>query len=301
MRNLNAKFFYFILSTVFGLFSEPAPCELKMYTMAYVQAELDKLQTKSKFTKILQLEKPAPPADPGPTEVEEEVSAERSTRSSVPAPPPPTPLQKSEKWVSNLPDIKMPPKYAGQEKYKGGADIYSLANASQLSRVGHYLWLNGKLELSPTPKDGACMYHAVAWGMDFPQEYTYQMLKRQVIVWMAQNADYCLEELGDTIEGNYGGTKEDSNEPGPFSYLSFLRYHLQDFAWGDEVIIAALGRMWQLTVTIFMADSMIERRMRHNRSMEKVDLCLVYCGRNHYCGAGKILAYIFLCRASVWL
>ena len=272
-----------------------------MYTLSYVQAELDKLQTQSKFTKILQLEKPAPSADPEPKEGEEEVSAEKSTRSSVPAPPPPTPLQRSENWVSNLPDIKMPPKYAGQEKYKGGADIYSLTNASQLSRVGHYLFLNGKLELSPIPKDGACMYHAIAWGIDFPQEYTYQMLKRQVIFWMAQNADYCFEELGDTIEGNYGGTKEDSNEPGPFSYLSFLRYHLQDFAWGDEVILAALGRMWQLTVTIFMADSMIERRMRHNRSLGKVDLCLVYCGRNHYCGAGKILDYIFLCRTRVRL
>ena len=215
-------------------FSEPADCALKMYTLSYVQAELDKLQTQSKFTKILQVEKPTPAADPEPTEGEEEVSAGRSTRSSVPipVPPPPTPLQKSEKWVSNLPDIKMPPKYAGQEKYKGGADRYSLANASQLSRVGHYLWLNGELELSPTPKDGACMYHAIAWGIDFPQEYTFQMLKRQVIFWMAENADYCLDELGITIAGNYGGTKEESNEPGPFSYLSFLRYHLQDSAWG---------------------------------------------------------------------
>ena len=111
-------------------------------------------------------------------------------------------------------------------------------------------------------------------------------------MWTAEKADYCLEELGDTVQGNYGGTKETPDEPGPFSYLGYLRHHLQDSSWGDEIIIAALGRMWQLTVTIFMADSMIERRMRHNRNLADVDLCVVYCGRSHYCAAGRILVFI---------
>ena len=274
-----------------------------MYTAAYVQAELDKLQTQSKFTKVLMLEKPKKkkPAQEEEEEGAESAGSSRSTRSSVPEPPPPTPLQRSENWVSNNPDIKMPPLYARQEKYKGGAGMYSLTNASELSRVGEYLFLNGQLEISPTPKDGACLYHAVRWGVDLPQEFVFQFLKRQIIMWMAENADYCLQELGETIQGVYGGSKDRENEPGPFSFLGFLKHHMDDSAWGDEIIVAALSRMWQITVTILMADSLIERRLRHNRPLSKVDLCLVFCGRNHFCGAGKIFHFYFLCRAVVRL
>ena len=242
-----------------------------MYTAAYVQAELDKLQTQSKFTKVLMLEKAKKKSV---QEEDEGAEPAGSTRSSVPEPPPPTPLQRSENWVSNHPDIKMPPLYARQEKYKGGSGMYSLANASELSRVGEYLHLNGRLEISPTPKDGACLYHAVRWGVDLPQEYVFQFLKRQIIMWMAENADYCLQELGETIEGVYGGTKERENEPGPFSFLGFLKHHMDDSAWEDEIIVAALSRMWQITVTILMADSLIERRLRHNRNLDKVDSVL---------------------------
>ena len=270
-----------------------------MYTASYVHAELDKLQTQSKFTKVLMLEKTKKKPVQEEDEGAESAGSTRSTRSSVPEPPPPTPVQKSENWVSNHPDIKMPPLYARQEKYKGGSGMYSLSNASELSRVGEYLHLNGKLEISPTPKDGACLYHAIRWGVDLPQEYVFQFLKRQIIMWMAENADYCLQELGETIQGVYGGTKQKEDEPGPFSFLGFLKHHMNDSAWGDEIIVAALSRMWQVTITILMADSLIERRLRHNRNLDKVDLCLVFCGRNHYCGAGKILHFYFLYRTVV--
>ena len=138
MANLNAKFFsifLLVLNPVF-VFPEPGPCVLKMYTAAYVQAELDKLQTQSKFTKVLMLEKPKKkkPAQEEEEEGAESAGSSRSTRSSVPEPPPPTPLQRSENWISNNPDIKMPPLYARQEKYKG--ELACTPSLMLLSSVG---------------------------------------------------------------------------------------------------------------------------------------------------------------------
>ena len=300
-------------------FSEAANLCLSAYTQAFVVAELDKLTPQKKFTEVLKLgflppkEKKDEPmvTEGGEMKVTErpkgdEPVAGTSTAASEgdPVPPPATPMQKTHSWVKSK---KLPPMYEAQELYKGGSSHYSLQNAAQLIRICEYLHMNGKLEICKTPLDGACLYHAMRWGADFPQEYVFQLLKRQIVVWMAQNADYCLKFYGDTIKGIYGGKRlpqeeydqkkkegtltakqiQDQNEPGPFSFLASLKYHLNDNTWGDEIIVDVCGKMWQIAITIVYAETLVEQRFRHDRDLGDADLVLIFCGGNHYCGAGN--------------
>ena len=200
-------------------------------------AELDKLLTQKKFTEVLKLgllspkkkttdegkkqdepmvteegemkvtDKPKEGASAGgddPAPGTSTAADDHEDEGEVEIPTEPTPMQRTHSWVKGK---KLPPLYQKQEKYKGGAGHYSLSNASQLIRICEYLWTNGRLEICKTPLDGACLYHSMRWGADFPQEYVHQLIKRQIIVWMAQNADYCLNFYGDTIKGVYGGKR----------------------------------------------------------------------------------------------
>ena len=80
---------------------------------------------------------------------------------------------------------------------------------------------------------------------------------------------------------------QDQNEPGPFSFLAFLKYHLNDNTWGDEIIVDVCGKMWQIAITIVYDETLVEQRFRHDRDLGDADLVLIFCGGNHYCGAGN--------------
>ena len=316
--------------------------------------ELDKLSTQKKFTEVLKLgllppkkkkitegkgqdepmvteegemkvtEKPKEGAsaggDAGPSTAADDDDDHDEGEVNIPTEP--TPMQRTHSWVKGK---KLPPQYQRkkQERYKGGAGHYSLSNASQLIRICEYLWINGKLEICKTPLDGACLYHSMRWGADFPQEYVHQLIKRQIIVWMAQNADYCFNFYGDSIKGIYGGKRmsqakyerkkkagtltprqiHDQNEPGPFFFLGFLRYHLNDNSWGDEVLVDVCGKMWQIAITVVYAETLVEQRFRHDRELGDADMVLVFCGGNHYFAAGTHFAiFLFLqhCTAIAW-
>ena len=261
-----------------------------------MNADLDKLNGNRLYTDLLICEA-AKPVEEG----------------EEPEPPPPTKKEKLESWVSKDPNIKIPPKYSKQV-YRGAASVFSLANASQLSRIGDYLWLNAEMELCSTPKDGACLYHAVRHGIDLPQECVYQILKRQLLVWLAQNARFGYELFHPTIQLIYGSEKlpqekydalkasnkltkkqiEDQAMPGPFSYLTYLKHQLKDDTWADEVMVAAMSMMWQITITVVHAETLFEHRIRHDRYLRDVDLVLVFCGNSHYVGACKYNFFPYL-------
>ena len=269
--------------------SDPAPLALSAYTEAYVTAELDKLQGNRLFTDVLHCE-----------------TAKPVKEGEIPEPTPPAPNEKLESWTSKDPNIKIPPKYTKQV-YRGAAGIFSLTNASQLSRIGDYLWLNAEMELCSSPKDGACLYHAVRHGIDLPQECVFQILKRKLIVWLAQNAKFAYEFFYPTIQLTYGCKRLSQEEYdalkkegkltkkqeldqatlGPFSYLSYLKYHLKDDTWADEIMVAVMSMMWQITITVVHAETLYEHRIRYDRYLKDVDLVLVFCGSNHYVGACK--------------
>ena len=322
--------------------SEPADLALKAYTPAFVQSQLDLLKRQKKFTAKITLQqaeidkKKAQGEDPGQGEADPSKEPSQDPAKEPSKEPAKEPAKEPSKQPDPVPPAKsaepsgpstrskdskpsrvqkkgaaagaiMPPKYERQRKFRGGADRYSLKNASELLRLTEYLHLNGNYEICPTPKDGDCLYSAIKWGCDFPQEYSSDLMKRQIIVTMCQEPDFFLKYLYDGIAGEYGGvrlTKEeyeqkkkdkdlsadqihDYSAPGPFSFCEWLEYIWQDGTWGDEPIITALSLQWQLCTTVLNAEKLYEVRMRHDRPLEEVDLVVVHCGRNHYVGACK--------------
>ena len=200
----------------------------------------------------------------------------------------------------------VPAKFSQGELLRGPAKEFNLANVQVLARVTAYLYLNWRYDLMSTPKDGSCLFSAVKWGCDMPIEYVTPLMRRNLVVFLAENAAYFFPKFEDWIKGGYGsirlskeeyeekskkGTLTDSedrayHEPGPFSYQEYLQYLLKDSTWGDEVLIVAMSMRWQICITV-LHDDLRESRVRHDRPLGEADLVLVYCGNNHYVGACK--------------
>ena len=277
----------FIICVAPIFFSDPDPLVLKAYTPGYVQSQIDLLMRQKKFTTKLVLEKPKLPPkktgeDPskgGPAQdllkgqadpVPQQSSADPTPTADPVSPSSHHTRSRDPKSVKvrkagSVTGAIIPPEYKKQRAYRGDASKYSLKNASQLRRLQDYLWFNGSLEACLTPKDGDCLYSALKWGIDFPQEYSADLLKRQVIVTICEHPDFFLRKLEIGIKGTYGRnrlTKEEYKKkeldgtlepdeikdycaPGPFSLVEYLEYIWKDGTWGDETFMAALSIQWQ--------------------------------------------------------
>ena len=210
----------------------------------------------------------------------------------------------------------MPKKKKGT--FSGGqqaASVYGLRNWSEFTLLQEYLHLNGKYQLRFVPKDGTCMWRSMLETTNYPAEYQPELLQRQIVFFMAENADFLFPILRSHIQGTYGcirlspeeylqkqkdGTlttiqEEDQNTPGPYSYISYLEALLQAGTWGDYGVVLAASFMWQIKITIIVVDTTHEREdqwirqevIRHDSALKNADMVMVFCGGNQYVPAGK--------------
>ena len=141
----------------------------------------------------------------------------------------------------------------------------------------------------------------------YPAEYQQVMLRRQLVLCMAQHASFFYKLLIEHIRSQYGpirlsaaeykqkrkdGTlteieEIDQNLPGPFSFLGYLEYLLKPVSWGDQGVLVAVSMMWQLKITVVTAEKLHQERIRHDGPMAEADMLLIFCGGNHYVLAGK--------------
>ena len=75
-------------------------------------------------------------------------------------------------------------------------------------------------------------------------------------------------------------------EPGPFSYLTYLEYILKCDSWGDEITLVVLSMVFQLRITVVTVPSLHGDPIRHINSLDKSDIVLLRSGGNHYLSAG---------------
>ena len=89
---------------------------------------------------------------------------------------------------------------------------------------------------------------------------------------------------------------EDQQVPGPFSYLSYLEYLLQEGTWGDYGVALSISFMWQLKLTVVVvvdtthpeeSQWIRQELICHDSPLKNADLVMVFCGGNHYVPAGK--------------
>ena len=144
-----------------------------------------------------------------------------------------------------------------------------------LKRIMLYLKQYCKLTPKAVQARGACMMASVRRCAAVPYEYTNSHLRRQIVVFICNAAEYLFPMLQVHIKGNYGharlsrsqfkrkereGTltpqeRSEYNEPGPFSPVSYLEAFLDKGFYGDEITLVVMSMMWQLRITVLQAET----------------------------------------------
>ena len=75
-------------------------------------------------------------------------------------------------------------------------------------------------------------------------------------------------------------------EPGPFSYLTYLEHILKRDSWGDEITLVVLSMVFQLRITVVTVPSLHGDPIHHINALDKSDIVLLRSGGNHYLSAG---------------
>jgi hypothetical protein len=133
------------------------------------------------------------------------------------------------------------------------------------------------------------MFEALLLQVEHPASYTAEHLRRQVVMFCAENPDLILASQIEQIRGLYseGGREGEQAHPGPFSYRDYLTWMSQRNTWGDQVVLAAVSMMWDVTISIVDASLDIHLPIRHQRPLQNADIVLVYNGISHYNAASK--------------
>ena len=194
------------------------------------------------------------------------------------------------------------------------ASFLNLADMRQVTRLSQFLTQNGGWELLSTPKDGQCMLSAIRKGLACPDEFRNNHLRYHIVYFIAENHGFFYTILKDLIKFEYGQKRMDREtylaamesgvglddetleayqKPGPFSFLDYLKYMLEDGSWGDHGMLIVVSMMWQLAITILNAEDLDQVKIRHDRELDQADMVIVFAGRSHYLGTCKYIS-IFL-------
>ena len=290
--------------SLYSFLAECGAARLRMVSLLYINAQLDKLKTQARFTEVFELGVFSEEEIAENRRKAEEAKKKGGAQKSEPVP------VKAEDLRSILDRILEKKPVARTGQLKGGeqvASVYGMPSLSKLSRLQEYLEINGGFQLKYVPKDGTCMWQAVLTCISSPGEYQFPMLQRQVVLTISEHLDFFLKLLRDHIKAQYGPPrlptdefkrrlavgaltaeqKEDQVCPGPFSLVTYLEYLLKEGTWGDYGVLLVISMMWQVKVTVVLGESLHQERIHHNLGMRYADLVLVFCGGNHYVLAGE--------------
>jgi hypothetical protein len=126
--------------------------------------------------------------------------------------------------------------------------------------------------------------------LNCPAEYTNSHLRRQIVLFMATNADYFMEQHHTDIQGLLGPVEDGGTVT---SFKGYLQSLLRCATWGDELVLHAISLMWGVRISILLSDSLVHRRIRHIGAIDDSDICLIFTGGNHYVPAGKFPSTLY--------
>ena len=296
------------------MLADVGPLPIQFINRAYVEAQLDKLLGNEEYTEILLLDE-TPPAD---KEGDKEHEPEPAQAKGGPTKRTRSRTVKSVKRRKGNGD-----KPKAHEHLRGLGEVqaaaYNLNDLKEVVELSQYLKGNGGWELFTTPKNGQCLWASVLCGVDAPEEYQENHMRNQFILWCITYHEFTFRRLYANILAEYGHSRisreeylerQNSKEnpltddeiakyqkPGPFSFISYLRYMLNSSAWGDNGTVSLLSMMWNMTITVVEPSpfapeegephSFVQLKMRHNRDLNAVDLVIVFVGDNHFLGTCK--------------
>ena len=191
------------------------------------------------------------------------------------------------------------------------ADLFNLSDLRQVLRLQD----NASLELFHTQKNGQCLFASIRRGLEVPEEYRSNHLRYQIAFFITQHHKFCFDILEKLVRFEYGhprltsqqyikgmergtlteGQISDYQMPGPFSFVTYLRYIIEPSSWGDQGLLTILSMMWLVTITIVNAEDLSQIKIRHQRSLDQVNLVVILAQRCHYLGTCKYdFCFLFL-------
>ncbi len=148
--------------------------------------------------------------------------------------------------------------------------------------VEHYLETHGGWIMVNTPARGSCLFHGIRRGLETPAEYTNRIFRRELVTFSVQHADILYRQHFSTLFSTYGKKSAmNTSHPhkGPYSIRSYLKTLLQRGTWGDDICLDMISRMWGIRITVLdttEVNYLQERRIRHQLTMDKADLVLLF-------------------------
>ena len=98
-------------------------------------------------------------------------------------------------------------------------------------RYCYYIYLQ-------TPVDSLCMYRAILQQIEHPESYTPVMLRKQVVYHMTKNTHFYRKYLAQLFRRNHQNIH---------SYLLQIE---NGEIFGDHIVLGAIGRMFNVSITI---------------------------------------------------
>ena len=116
--------------------------------------------------------------------------------------------------------------------------------------------------------------------------YPVRYLRRQLVAYMCHHRELIWKLKEASLRSKYGVEGGDICSQ-PISYKEYLLKVLKRGFWGEDIILQAFSVMTKTRITVLNAEKLEEYRISHDLPMKKVDIVLIFNGRNHYSYAGE--------------
>ena len=136
----------------------------------------------------------------------------------------------------------------GMHDKQGTCLSFGLESKYELEVLEKYLAANGEYNLRPVPMDGNCMFHCIRRSTLCPANYSSELLKRQIVLWMILNHALVYPVIKPMLLGLYG--HESSDHKGPYSFIGYLEGLLWPNVEGDVILLWCISVMWQMRITL---------------------------------------------------
>ena len=300
------------------LYPDPPALHIVCMSEEHVRRKINTLRQEAKFNDVLRLDRLPPRGQqqeqqvpPAPTSGPSSSTSAEGSR--------PTPEEEARNTTGkkvldatyrpiNKVQGDMPPHMPGLR----GVDIgfnqqYGYQSMEGIIHLIDYGAINGGFIPLTTQQSGACIFHAFRQCISCPWEFTNSHLRCMLVSFICSRAEELYPMLTCSISGNYGHIqlspeeyrrkqasdqlteqeRQDFNEPGPFSIVSYCETHLKSDFYGEELCLRLLSMMFKVCIMVLDGDSLVGIRVRHQNTALKADVILVHINRCHYIAMGE--------------
>ena len=129
------------------------------------------------------------------------------------------------------------------------------------------------------------LFNCLRKRLDTPKEYTSTHLKRQVIIFVSNQAQFFNKYLHRYIFYAYSNPMVKKN----FSLQTYLQWLAQEGTWGDEAILYICSIMWEASVSILFPKTIRALHLRHSiQYLSKIAILVLHTGGLNFSAVSKL-------------